>query len=57
MTEIDYEAEYNKAQLILGIVLQETGPVTIKRGTELPANAVLELDQNEDSMTLRLVTE
>ena len=55
--EIDYKAEYDKAQIILGFVLQAVGgSVTIERHTELPENATLEFENNENSMTLRLVS-
>lgn len=56
MSEVDLQAELDKAQIILGFVLSVTGDVTIPMDKSLPEDSAIEVVENDDNtLTVKLV--
>lgn len=54
----ELEAELGKAQILLAFVLQEVGgAVTVPRDQPLRDGIAIAVDEEEDSLVVRLVTE
>lgn len=53
----DIQAELDKAQIILAYVLQETGDVVIPKNKPLSDGVAIVVDEDDENLTVRLVTE
>lgn len=52
------QAELDKAQIMLGFVLNEVGDVTLSMTKQLPPDAAIEVVENDDNtLTVKLVTD
>ena len=58
MTNEDLQKELDQAQIMLGFILNEVGPVTISLGRQLPPNSAIEVEENnkDNTLTVRLVS-